>query len=162
MQTLACLYFYFEGIKVPFSRNPFWHKKLKCLSTCLRYSPRQSLQVALRNLFNNNLPTSFVVTKNWNTLACQPREQWKRTTNSSVRVASESDVFWIWINNRRILRRLLQHTGDMVTNNDLILSTSVPALGLTLFQRIILINLPITIKLSYNQVHCRNRFESVQ
>ena len=141
MQTLACLYFYFEGIKVPFSWNPFGHKKLKCLSM---FEIFPILQVALRNLFNNNLPTSFVVTKNWNTLACQPREQWKRTTNSSVRVASESDVFWIWINNRRILRRLLQHTGDMVTNNDLILSTSVPALGLTLFQRIILINLPIT------------------
>jgi hypothetical protein len=54
--TRVSIYFYFEGIKVPFSWNPFGHKKLKCLSTCLRYFPRQSLQVALRNLFNNNLP----------------------------------------------------------------------------------------------------------
>ena len=30
--THVCLYFYFEGIKVPFSWNPFGHKKLKCLS----------------------------------------------------------------------------------------------------------------------------------
>ena len=142
MQTLTCVYtstskvsrFHFRGIHLDIKNWSAW--------VCLRYS--QSLQVALLNLFNNNLPHHSSWQKTRNTLACQPRAQSKRTTNSSVRVASESDVFWIWINNRRILRRLLQHTGDMVTNNDLILSTSVPALGLTLFQLIILINLPIT------------------